>query len=448
MSFYITRLKAKPFLFKSLLFVFCAFTAAWLLTYFSMRGIWGNILKPLNPLILIGNFFLPLCALLVFAAFVSSKEKRFTILVALFAFLLVFALLNIFLFDMHLMNYGDQGTLSGMISHFEVFPRWLLGTGLLGFIVRLVSPIFGNISEIQFVRVMSCLVMCISSIILILRHSNQLSILLSLTTPIWLLFCSGYDEYYPFIAPVFVFFLLLISEKWLQKFNPLIMGIIIAVIGLFYAGFLPLSVFLLLVYTILRGIKKGAFAALFSLLTALVIILIFYRNGIVDFPGNYVSSLNLEGTATLPGKTFEMTPFYNFSFAFSLENFKRIFFQFFWSGSFPYLLILIGSFGLFNKQGARQTNLIPFLFLGLFLLWQAVYYIFMIPYLGTIGDIDIFFTVYLTFAFSAGWLVDKITENYRDETRIMVKNTMIAFCTGSSAMVMVYFMFLGLYAMA
>jgi hypothetical protein len=48
--------------------------------------------------------------------------------------------------------------------------------------------------------------MCLSSAILLFLFPKRASLSLTLTSPIWLLLCSGYDEYYPFIAPLYVLF--------------------------------------------------------------------------------------------------------------------------------------------------------------------------------------------------------------------------------------------------
>ncbi len=447
MTAFFNKIQLNNGLLRSLLQVSGAFTTAWLLTFFAIRLAWGNRLNPLNPLILIADYVLPLCVVIVFTLFVGLKEERFKAVSLLFLLLFVFGLINIFALDSRIMNYGDRGTLSGMIGSNMIFPRWMIGSGLLEYFLALViSPLFGNVPEILYVKIMSAVVMCICSIILTLRHSQKTSVLLALTTPIWLLFTTAYDEYYPFIAAVFILFLLLLTEKRMQKLNPLAIGILAAVIGLLYAGFVPLCLFLLGAYMLQRGFKKGALAVLFSLIAAVLLVLLFYRSNFLKFPGEYLATLNLEGSEQVNGIYIEKTPFYIPAYAFSGENIKRVFTQLFWTGSFPYLLLVIGGLSLFFKRILRQAGKLTLLLMGLFLLFQVAYLFFMIPYLGMVTDIDLFFTVYLTLAFTAGWLVDAVTAEMENDKKIKVKNAAFSFCAGSSVMVLIYFMFLGLYA--
>lgn len=447
MTSIIAKINNKPIFFRSLLFSTSAFALAWLLTFFSIRLIWGRLLNPLNPLILIADFLLPLGVIIVFTTFVGSKEKRFKILAVLFLLLFAFALVNIFVLDSRIMNYGDRGTLGAILGSKMIFPRWMIGSGLLEYFLTLVVfPLFRNVPELLYVKIMSAVVMCVCSIVLILRCSPRLSVLLALTTPIWLLFTTGYDEYYPFIVALFILFLLLLTEKRMQTINPLTIGILVAVIGLFYAGFVPLSLFLLGAYTLQRGFKKGALALLFTLIAAVLLVLLFYRSNFLSFPGEYLSTLNLEGAEEVKGIYIEKTPFYTPAYAFSGENLKRVFTQLFWTGSLPYLFLIIGGLSLFFKRILRQAGKLPLLLMGLFLLFQIVYLFFMIPYLGVVTDIDLFFTVYLTLAFTAGWLVDAVTADLENGKKMLVKTACFSFCAGSSVVVLIYFMFLGLYA--
>ena len=174
----------QPHIQKSLFLSISVFTFAWLTTFFTIRLFWGNFLKPLNPLILIVDYFIPLCMIVGFILLVGTNDNNMKIILIFFLVIFILALTNILIFNIHIMNYGDKGTLSGMISHRELFPRWLLGTGLLEFIrYYVISPIWPNPREINFVRIMSALIMCISSVLLTIKQSKNLCILLTVFAP-------------------------------------------------------------------------------------------------------------------------------------------------------------------------------------------------------------------------------------------------------------------------
>ncbi len=423
-----------------------AFSVSWLMSFISIRLIWGEILKPLNPLIWVIDFLVPLCLVLGFTALVTSKTKRSRLLALLPVFMFLLAIVNIFVLKSRLMNYGDMGALSGYISHHDIFTRWMLGVGLLEFLAnKVLGPLFGNLNELAFVKVMSALVMMASSLIFILRNPDKLRLMFVVTSPMWLLFSTGYDEYYPFIAPVFLLILLFISEDWMNKLHPIWFGVIAAAIALSYVGFIPLAIFLLFVYGFRRGFKKGLVATGILLITAFLAILLFYGPRLGDFFAAYRGNLNLSNGSILQGKTLLDTPFYNLGFVFSKENLQRLFTQLFWSGSIPYCVILIICLVFFFKRIIRGTSLKHFVFLGCVILYQMVYFFFMIPYLGTITDIDLFFSVYFALAFCAGWMIDQGINKTRTIDQTKVRLTMIAFVVGSTSVILVYLMLLGLY---
>ena len=419
---------------------------SWLVTYFSIRLIWGKIFKPLNPLIWLISFVLPLCLILGFVFLSALKVNRFRLLVLLPIFMFLLSLVNIFVLKSRLMNYGDVGSLSGYISHQDIFTRWMLGVGLLEFLANnVLGPLLGNLNELVFVKVMSALVMCACSLVVLWRNPGKLRLMFVVTSPMWLLFSTGYDEYYPFIAPVFLLIMLLISEDWMNKLHPIWMGILTALIALSYVGFIPVAIFILIIFAIRRGFKNTLFAAGIVLIVAFIAILLFYGPQFGDFFSLYRGNLNLNNNRILQGKTLLDTPFYNFGFAFSAENFQRLFTQLFWSGSIPYCAILLISLSFFAKRIFQREQINTLAFLGCMTLYQIAYFIFMIPYLGTITDIDLFFSVYLAFAFCSGWLVDQVINKLESGGQHKIRLSMLALCVGSTSVVMVYLMFLGLY---
>ena len=431
---------------KPVWLVAIAFSVSWLTTIVGIRLIWGEVLKPLNPLIWVIDFLVPLGLVLGFTIFTGSKTKRFRLLALLPALMFLLALVNIFALRSRFMNYGDMGSLSGFISHHNIFTRWILGVGLLEFLAnKVIGPLFGDLNELLFVKVMSTLVMFVCSFIVLLRNPEKLRLIFVVTSPMWLLFSTGYDEYYPFIAPVFLLIMLLITDDWMNKLNPIWFGIVAGAVALSYVSFIPLVLFLMLVFAFRRGFKSGLLATGILLLTVFLAILLFYGPRLGGFLSAYRGNLNLSNGSLLQDKTFLNTPFYNFRFAFSKENLQRLFTQFFWSGSIPYFVILVVCLVFFFKRFIRVTRIKTLVFLGCVILYQVVYFFFMIPYLDTITDIDLFFSVYFSFAFSSGWMIDQLTKKQESVDQNKTRLSVLAFCVGSTSVILVYLMVLGLY---
>ena len=424
------------------------YSLAWGLTYAALRLKWGTSLGLLNPFLLAADFLIPLVLILALVGLIRKPLKSFRWFGLLFILFFVGVMANLFVFNVHLMNYGDVGTLSGMIGHNEVFPRWMLGTGILDFVISHVSfPFFGPGDDLLLVKTLSALVMCLSAVFLLILFPNRLSLLLAFSSPFWLLFSSGYDEYYPFIAPLFILFMLFISTKIDRRFSAILIGIFAAVVGTTYAGFIPLSLIILFVFAIWQGVKKGLVALLVWLITSLLLIILFNGTDLVGFWKSFVFNLNLIDPEISPGPFISGTAFYKPMYALGAENCDRMLLQFFWTGSFPYLLLVIGGTVYLFVQRKAGSSRNQMLFLGLFLAYQFLYFVFMVPRLGTVVDIDLFFTLYISLAFTAGWLLDRIAEHLEERTQKSLRLAGFSFCAGSTAMVTLYLLFLGLYAL-
>ncbi len=86
----------------------------------------------------------------------------------------------------------------------------------------------------------------------------------------------------------------------------------------------------------------------------------------------------------------------------------------FWGGGIaPLLLVLTGvKFFKHRDRSWFRQNWIRFLPIGLLFGWQIFYFFFMLPKLGPVKDIDLYFSVYLTIAFVAGLLVDELLRRH------------------------------------
>jgi hypothetical protein len=84
------------------------------------------------------------------------------------------------------------------------------------------------------------------------------------------------------------------------------------------------------------------------------------------------------------------------------------------------------------------------LWLGACLALQLLYFMFMIPKLGPILDIDLFFTVYLTIGFVAGALGDKMLQAVRSDVRSNWTMCFVAASLGSSSVIMAQLLWIGI----
>ena len=226
--------------------------------------------------------------------------------------------------------------------------------------------------------------MIIFSILLLNRYPNRLAVLLPLSVPIWLLLSSGYSEYYPFIAPIFLSILVFLWESDMRNTPPWLMGLLISSIALLYAGFVPVSGLILCVYGLRVGLKKGFQAFIASGLFAILLIVVLWPGSLPGFYHQYIDALNLGDHRSIPyyqGKSILNTPFFKIQFAFAAENIYHLFFMNFWGGGIaPLLLVLTGvKFFKHRDRSWFRQNWIRFLPIGLLFGWQIFYFFFMLP---------------------------------------------------------------------
>ena len=83
--------------------------------------------------------------------------------------------------------------------------------------------------------------------------------LLPTLTPVWVLFASGYVEYYPLIAVPFVAVLAWLFERPLEERSPSEIGVLAGVLPMLYIGFLPTAACVLVAYVV-RRVRRSALA--------------------------------------------------------------------------------------------------------------------------------------------------------------------------------------------
>lgn len=432
--------------------VFCVYTFAWLGTALIDHRFWGGYrAREDNYFVLFLFYIIPLILLTGYIWWANKNRVQHIFCTAFWLTILAFVILNVLILKIPFQKYGDQNQLNYLLSTGTHFPRYLVGSETLEFIYQnLIAPLFlpGGMPETDltdaYVRIFGSLVMVFTALHLLRKYSGRLSILLPLSIPAWFLFSSGYNEYYPFITPLFMLCLLFLDQKAIEKVHPILVGLMVAVVALVYAAFVPLSLFLLGLYFLRAGIKRGAVALLFSVGWVFALITIFWKHPLDGFIQQYINTLNLgdvNSTEKFVGQAFGMTPFFKPAFAFSADHLKMMFFMLFWVGGISSTILLLVMIVLLAIK--RELKQKKFIIPALFLLYQFLYFFFMIPKLGPLKDIDLFFSVYLTIAFTAGLLIDHYVKDLPEKKSRWFSFMCYALVAGNTAFCIYYLLLWG-----
>jgi hypothetical protein len=433
--------------------VFIAYSAAFLITALIARRIWGGYQARLDNYRLLFLFYIvPLLLLTGYASWTNNNRKPFAYCTVLYALLLCSVLATFLFHIIAFQVYGDQNQLNYLLSNGTIFPRYLVGSRILDFIYRnLILPLFLKNAPSEtvladvYVRVFGCLLMTAAALLLLKKYPHRLSIILPLILPVWLLFSSGYNEYYPFITPLFMICLLFLDQWNIGRVHPILMGLLTALVALVYAAFIPIALFLLGYYFLRGGIKKGLLALVFAVFWSLALIAICWPGSFANFLHQYIFTLNLGDNNSIEqfvGQALGSSPFFKPAFAFSGDHLRIMFFMLFWTGGIFSTVVLAAAAVLLavKRQLLNKKFIIP----GIFLLYQIAYFFFMIPKLGALQDIDLFFPVYLTIAYVAGMLADHYARSLPEQKGKWYSFICLALVAGNSAYCVFYLLLWGI----
>jgi hypothetical protein len=447
-----------------------AYSVAWILTYSLAHLFWGRVLPGGSKFGLALAFLLPLT--LVAGTILCSRRTGigFKFYQYFFLFLTIFVFLNLIIFHFPLHNYGDNGFLSERIDANMLFERWMLGSKFLNSIYYSIWYPLVNHNLLPFpagadifLRLSGGIWMGLFSFFLIKRYPNKLSIVLPLILPLWILLLSGYNEYYPFIAPILLGIMVFLSQSDMKTISPIWMGLLMSAFGLAYAGFLPISMIILFIYALRVGFRKSLIAGLFSIVFTILFIAILWPTSLPEFLKLYIHHLNLGERNTIytayRGNALAYTPFFTLKYSLSWSNLKDKFFMFFWGGGLALIAGIIAATWIWLKRyiepvkharvDSSSTNIekpdkINFLTIGLVALWQCIYIIIKIPRLGPFVDIDLFFSVYIILAYVTGLLFDKILQDLSPEKLNHWRTVIFSFFIGNTALIILFLIFRGL----
>jgi hypothetical protein len=323
-------------------------------------------------------------------------------------------------------NYGDVFFLKDWINANIPFSRWLLGTTLLIDVFEFVNNFVFSISAPIFITAASAVCMIISTLVVLKSFGNKAYVVLPITTPIWLLLSSGYDEYYPFIAGIF-----LVAALWILLDRELTnTGFFFAVAGVLpviYSGFVLLGGFLILkLFLQVKSAKKFFLGLTISAVSFLLAIEVSWPMGHSNYLGQLYNNLETGDSRNIhnyKGSSMsESLPFYSFRFAFSGFHLRDVLFSIFFAGGIAALGAALVVFWRYGKRvkSSRPLKLVSvkkFSLPVVFLLWNIFYLVFIQAKLGPAKDIDLFFGQNLVLAIWCGFLLEKIFDEYAFDAR-------------------------------
>jgi hypothetical protein len=311
-------------------------------------------------------------------------------------------------------SYGDSGELEVWVSTGRPFGRWLAGTTLLVDGYAIFKGFVYEVAPQTFVLLASTIVMGVASISIPKIFGRSAMVILPLMTPIWIAMSVGYDEYYPFIAGVY-----LATSLWLFSSRPVHPTIakfaLIAALPALYVGFIPLAGFALWkLGTGMRSVQDWLKGVFVTFLAYLVIVELSWPSG----HSNYLATIHdLMSLGNLNNgyrgdALSENSPFFSLGSVLTLWHLEDLIFCGLMAGGIATAILLSGigwrSIGLARVTSFRIRSLLSQTAVrGAFLGWNLFYFVFMIPKLGPVTDIDLFFMSNIVIAIFAGYLLDR-----------------------------------------
>ena len=398
------------------LFVFGVLTAA----NFRIPGghTTSRVLPSSRNVIIVSVAFAVLC--LVIGQFKLSfvAKKYGQLITASVLILVVILVLREPIERQYFISYGDWETLIGVIKGPGVFARWALGSTVLTSIYITLTSFIANVTETKFLAVLSSLLLLGATYVAITKSKGRLSYLLPLLSPMWIAFCFGYDEYNAFVAPVF-----LLVALWIffgeQPKSVTVASICAGLLPAVYVGLGPISIIVMLKLLVPRKNWTERVTSIAIWLVAYVGAIEFsWPAGHIDYLRNLTTDLMLGSVGGYEGMaSSEKSPFFNIQTLLSYDHLSGVgYMLIFGAGlaSVIFFLAVLASPSLgFAK--ARKT-VAPLISLGwiqwLLVAWSVFYIVALMAKLGPTGDIDAFYSSYITISIVVGLVADRISERW------------------------------------
>jgi hypothetical protein len=318
-------------------------------------------------------------------------------------------------------SYGDGALFARFVADGRAVPRWLIGSAAAVAAHAALwdlPPVYAHLPEplrspSSFLAVLGSVVMVLGTWALVQRWRGRLCVVLPLLTPVWVLFASGYVEYYPLIAAPFVATLAWLFERPLEDRTPEQIGLLAAVLPLLYVGFLPTACLMMAAWIAVRP-ARALQAAVVAVAVAAVTIAVCWPEGLASYFRTLYSVLNF-GDAHLPpryaGQVASPTSImFAVDAVWSWPRAREVAYLLVWGGGWWSLPVMVAAtcrawHAIDSRRGAALRDVRTWLGAAL-VTWHLYYLAFMVPRLGPTADVDLFFPTYLTVAFVAGLLLD------------------------------------------
>ncbi len=355
---------------------------------------------------------------LLFLLFVSKPRG----LKYIFAAYAIFCFLNLFNKWINFQQYGDYGSWYTILATRVPISEWFLGTKIVIWLYQ-ITLLFTSSSPAfllsNFARLIGIIWM-LGWTFYFLKSPIKYRNLLVITSPLWILFISGYSEYYPFVMPLYLWLLNIVfdlKKEYLIK-NWAILASLAGLLPLVYIGFLPLSIYLILGLIYLNRENILAIVSLPILVGIITITLLHPNNSLYMYLVELNSHFNWGDTNTsFPryiGKAASAHSItFSLSYVSSLAHQYDTIFHLWFGGSILTIVLLIrwlkqNVFVIYEKiRNQKKSLYLVQAGIAFIIFCSHVYYLyFLIPKLGPQRDIDLFFNSHLIFAYTLGYIFD------------------------------------------
>ena len=318
----------------------------------------------------------------------------------------------------YFLSYGDWETLIGVIKGPGVFARWALGSTVLSSIYIALTSFFANITAAKFLAVFSSLFLLGATFVTITKAKGRLSYLLPLMSPMWIAFLFGYDEYNAFVAPVF-----LLVALWIffgeQPKSVTVASICAGLLPAVYIGLGPISIIVMLKLLVPR--KNWTERA-----TSIAIWLVTYVGAIeFSWPAGHIGYLRHVSSDLLLGSVggyegmaaSEKSPFFNIQTLLSYDHLSGVGYMLVFGAGLASVIFFLAVFATPALGSAKvRKTVAPLISLGwaqwLLVAWSIFYIVALMAKLGPTGDIDAFYSSYITISIMVGLVADRISERW------------------------------------
>lgn len=339
--------------------------------------------------------------------------------------------------------YGDGAIFAEFVAAGRAMPRWLVGSAAAS-VTHAALWQFPPLRELlaeplrspaAFLAVLGTATMVVGTWGLFRRWPGRLAVLLPAMTPVWVLFTSGYAEYYPLVAVGFLAALAWLFERPLEQRTGYEVGTLAALLALGYVGFVPTALAALLMFALVHRAEAGR-ALCAALAVGAVTVATCWPEGMTHYIRALYSVINLGDAHLVPryaGQVASPTSmFFGAGATLSWSHTRDVAYGFVWGAGWWSLPLLgAAAWSWRDAPGAvRQVHRDARTWLAVALLtWHLAYAALMVPRLGPMADIDLFFPTYLVVPFLAGLLIDLRPEGHGSR-----RSVVIAFALGALVM--------------